>query len=125
MSDCLAKKGEVEKSHLHDKIYQEELQLNLDEVEILVQALPTAIHFSSFHSLHFIYPLQLATSVTELVQVLSPLIQQTQDLTEAVGEHLHLTLTLSELIKSQAAKSLASQQNRPAIETDQIQPMDN
>jgi hypothetical protein len=64
--------------------------------------------------------------VTELVQVLSPLIKQTQDLTEAVGEHLHLTLTLSELVKSQAAKSLASQQSGAIkLQADQIQPTDN
>ena len=45
--------------------------------------------------------------MTELVHVLSPLVQQAQDLTEAVSEHLHLAITLTDIIKSH--KAIASQ----------------
>ena len=57
--------------------------------------------------------------MTELVQVLSPLIQQAQDLTEAVSEHLHLAVTLSEIVKSQEANSLLSSQQGTTTERDQ------
>ena len=44
MSDCLAKQGQaVEENRFHDNSYQEELQLNLDEVKNLlklIQAFP-------------------------------------------------------------------------------------
>ena len=68
----------------------------------------TYLHYFSLGI--FFTPSKLSTAVTELVQVLSPLIQQTQKLTEAVGEHLHLTVTLSEFVKSQEVKSLAASQ---------------
>ena len=60
--------------------------------------------------------------MTELVQVLSPLVQQAQDLSEAVGEQLHLAVKLTEIVKSQKAKRLASQhtatgENCPALST--------
>ena len=96
-----------------DSYYQEELQLDLDEVN-------ESVKYRNTGSYNFTcYLFQLATSVTELAQVLSPLIQRAQDLTEAVSEHLHLAVTLTEILKSQEAKSLSSQQAVPAAQAEE------
>ena len=66
--------------------------------------------------MYFCIIFQLATSVTELVHVLSPLVQQAQELTESVSEHLHLTTILADVIKNhEAVQSQSLQhQNTPA-----------
>lgn len=99
-----------------DSYYQDELQLNLDEVNASVNLIMRPDNYYNF-ILMICSLFQLATSVTQLAQVLSPLIQQAHDLTEAVSEHLHLAVTLTEILKSQEAKPLSSQQAVLAAQT--------
>lgn len=40
--------------------------------------------------------MQLATSVVQLTQTLSPLVEQAQELTALASEHLHVLVTLAE-----------------------------
>ena len=54
MSDCLAKQGQAaEENRFHDNSYQEELQLNLDEVKKIIKintsipSLPMVASFSA------------------------------------------------------------------------------